>query len=508
MNGEPYSGAALKQSAWHFLSGRAASAVLTFIILLWVVRLLPVAEYGAYVTLVAALELAIAISTLGLPWMASRYLPEYRLHASGAILIRYTRQLMALLVSVLVLAGLLLLVSLKWLLATVDMLPYEDAARLYLLMLVAEGFGRHLRESALGPLLKQGIAQISLVMRNLVLLLLLGMALVARPVHLRDVVVAELVAATVAAVIALGGLIHYLRQHRDLRGESGWTEPAWQDMWHTARHMYFSQMITLAYSPQVFLILIRRYLGVEATAAFGFLRSLYEQVSRYLPATLLFSLIRPKLVASYVGQGGIDELSRNANLAGKLSLFVLMPLVVFVGLGGQELINLLAGGKFPHTGGYLFGFMLALIPFSQRQIVETVAVTSGLSQLCTVAAALSVLMLPLTYVLLEAGLGLWAPIFGMGAGNLLFNMVILLGIARLMAYHPDMVGFIKLMLASLATYLFAWFMPLPESGLCGLASVAAFTLASYLIASYFIRPFAQAERDRINRHLTRGLFVW
>jgi O-antigen/teichoic acid export membrane protein len=227
-----------------------------------------------------------------------------------------------------------------------------------------------------------------------------------------------------------------------------------------------------------------------------------------LPATLLFSLIRPKLVASYVGQGGIEELSRNANLAGKLSLFVLMPLVVFVGLGGQELINLLAGGKFPHTEGYLFGLMLALIPFSQRQIVETVAVTSGLSQLCTFAAALGVLMLPLTYILLEAGLGLWAPIIGLGAGNLLFNTVILVGIGRLMPYRPDIGGFTKLILASLATYLIARFIPLPASGWIGLISAAALTMMIYLVAVYLIRPFAQAERDRLNRYLARGLFVW
>lgn len=508
MNAEPYSGAALKRSAWHFLTGRAVSAALTFIILLWVVRLLPVAEYGAYVTLVAALELAIAISTFGLPWMASRYLPEYRLHAPGVILIRYTRRIMALLGSVLVLAALLVFVNLKWLLATVDMSPYEDVARLYVLMLIAEGFGRHLRESALGPLLMQGIAQVSLVMRNLILLLLLGVMSVAGHVNLHDVVMAELMAAVIAVPIALGGLVHHLRQHRDLKGEPGWTEPAWQDMWRTARHMYFSQMITLVYSTQVFLILIRRYLGVEATAVFGFLRSLYEQVSRYLPATLLFSLIRPKLVASYVGRGGIEELARNANLAGKLSLFVLMPLVVFVGMVGQELVNLLAGGKFPDTGFYLAGLMLALIPFSQRQIVETMAVTSGHSQLCTFAAVLGVLVLPLTYMLLEIGLGLWAPIIGLGLGNLLFNTVILVGMGRLTPYRPDMRGSIKLMLASLTTYLCARFMPVPEPGWIGLICAAGLVLAIYLVASYFIRPFSQAERDRLNRHLARGLFVW
>lgn len=408
----------------------------------------------------------------------------------------------------LVLTALLMLVNLQWLLGAADMLAYADVARLYLLMLVVEGIGRHLRQSALGPLLLQGIAQISLVTRNLTFLLLLGGAVLAGQVSLRDVVMAELVAAVIAGIVALGGLVRRIRHYRHRQGEPGWSEPSWQDMWRMARHMYFSQLITLTYSPQVFLILIHRYLGLEATAVFGFMRNLYEQVSRYLPATLLASMIRPKLVASYVGQGGLGELTRNANLAGKLSLFVLMPLVVFVGMAGEELVNLLTGGKFPNTGFYLAGFMLVLIPFSQRQIVETVAVTSGHSKLCTYASALGVFMLPLTFVLLETDLGLWAPIVGLGVGNLLFNAVILVGIGRLTSYRPDMPGFIKLMFASLTTYLIVLFVPVLGRDWVGLVSVAVMTLTIYLVVAYLIKPFAQVERDRLNQFATRGLFVW
>jgi O-antigen/teichoic acid export membrane protein len=326
-------------------------------------------------------------------------------------------------------------------------------------------------------------------------------------VGLRDVVVAEFVAAVIAGIFAVVGLARRLRQ-QDLPGDPVWSEPTWRDMWRTARNMYFSQMITLTYSPQVFLILIHRYLGVEATAVFGFLRNLYEQISRYLPATLLASLIRPKLVASYVGQGGIEELTRNANLAGKLSLFVLMPLVVFIGMVGGEVVNFLTGGKFPDTGFYLAGLMLVLIPFSQRQIVETIAVTSGHSQLCARAAALGVFMLPLTLVLLESGLGLWAPIVGMGVGNLLFNTFILASMGRITSYRPDMPGFIKLLLASSITYLIVWFMPIPGLGWVGLVSAAVMTLMIYLVVAYFIKPFEKSERDRLNRLATRGLFVW
>lgn len=508
MSATAYSGAALKRSAWHFLTGKAASAVLTFVILLWLVRLLPVAEYGAYVTLVATLELALAVSTLGLPWMAARYLPEFRLHAPGAVLIRYATRIMALLGGILVVMALLLLVNLEWLLASLDMQAYAEVGRFYVLVLVVEGIGRHLRQNALGPLLMQGIAQVSLVLRNLTMLLLLGAMVLAGPVGLRDVVMAELAAAAIAGIVALGGFVRRLGQLRGLSGETGWTEPSWRDMWRTARHMYFAQLITLTYSPQVFLLLLHRHLGVDAAAIFGFLRNLYEQISRYLPATLLSSLIRPKLVASYVGQGGIVELTRNANLAGKLSLFVLMPLVVFVGMTGEDVVNLLTGGKFPDTGFYLAGLLLALIPFSQRQIVETVAVSTGHSRLCTFAAALGVFMLPLTYALLLSGLGLWAPIIGLGMGNLIFNAVILVGMGRVSSYRADMPGFIKLMFASCTTYLIVLFMPVLGGNWVGLVGAAALVLLIYLVVAYFIKPFAQSERDRLNRLATRGLFVW
>ena len=88
MSASPYSSDVLKRSALHFLTGKAISAALTFLIVLWLVRLLPVAEYGAYVTLVAGMELTFGLSGLGLSWMAVRYLPEYRLHAKGVELSR------------------------------------------------------------------------------------------------------------------------------------------------------------------------------------------------------------------------------------------------------------------------------------------------------------------------------------------------------------------------------------------------------------------------------------
>ncbi len=508
MSMSAYSGTALKRSAWHFLSGKVVSALLTFLILLWVVRLLSVAEYGAYVTLVAGMELAIIIATFGMPWLAARFLPEFRLHAPGLRLRRLASSLLGWQVAILaVLAGILALWLRKYLIWA-DLMPYRIVAQYYLLVLLVEGAGRHVRESLLGPLLLQGVVQVSLVARNLLFIALLAATSLSGHVLLIDVVQAELVASALGTALSLGGLARHLRETDALPGKPGWQEPRLPTMWRTASHMYFSHLLTLFYSPQIFLLIIQRYLGVEAAAIFGFMRTLYEQAVRYLPATLLFGLVRPKLVASYVDGGGVEELSRNANLAGKLSLFVLMPLVAFAGMAGQDLISLLSGTKFPETGLLFLGFMLALIPFSQRQLLETVAVATGHSQLCTYAAASGLLMLPLMYGLLVAGLGLWAPVVALGLGHLVFNGLILSGIVRHTGYKLDVPGFSKLLIAALAGFLASAWMPAIQPVWARLLAVAMLATIVFLLVAWWIKPFAEEERARLNGLLNRRLFVW
>jgi hypothetical protein len=279
-------------------------------------------------------------------------------------------------------------------------------------------------------------------------------------------------------------------------------------MWRTGLNMYIAYLFTLLYSPQVFLVLVLRVLGTEAAATFGFLRSLYDQIARYLPAALLFNLIRPKLVASFVGGGGMAELAPNANMAGKLSLFALMPLIAFAAVGGAELIDWLSGARFGDTGFLFLGFMLALIPFSQRQLMESVAVATGYSALCPRAAASGLLMLPLMAGLLHFGLGLWAPVIALALGHLLFNLMILISLARRTGYRPDLAGFYKLIAAAVAAFLGAvWLPPLSPLWLQVLAD-ASVAMGAFLLIAWLIKPFAEVERNRINGLMKRQFFIW
>lgn len=507
MNNSPYSGSAVKRSAGHFLVGKAVSALLTFAILLWLVRLLNVSEYAAYITFVAALEITLGVANIGLPWMEARYLPEFRLHASKVRLIRFLVQLIQCQLAILLLVAVSAWFCLDWLLLKTEMVPYLQSAQLYVFMLVVDGMGRRLRDSILSVFLQQGLAQISLVIRSLLFIIGLGILVYKAEINLVNVIAIELFASLVSLLFSLIGLWRYLK-YIQITGKPDWKAPKWSTMWSVAGNMYFSGMVTQVYSLQVFTLIIRYSLGAEATAIFGFLRNLYVQVGNYLPANLLFGLIRPKLVASYVGNGGIIELTRNANMVSKLSLFVLMPLLMLSCLMSEEIIALLSGGKFPHTGYYLAGLMCSLVPLSQRQTLETVAMVTGNSYLCNYAAILGILTLPVTYGLIQLGFGLWAPIIATLLGQLIFCSTIVRGVMKKTAYHADFSGYCKMLLAAIVGYLGCILIFLPVQGWVWIVAVTILASGVFLLTAAIIKPFSDTERLRINQLIKRNLFIW
>jgi len=536
MSSSPYSDVEFKRGIVHFFIGKATSALLAVGILFWLVRLLSVDEYGSYVTLQAGVGLGLAIMSFGLPWAAARYVPEFRLYANGKQLARLVWQIIALAGLFSVSGALLLYIVMPWLLGFLNLSQQTDVARLYLLVFVLDGLRLNIQDCILDPLLQQGRSQISLIARNLTLLLCLSAVLATQgAVHLHHVVLAEMTGSFLSVVLSLHGAVRYLQAHRNLNGKSDWQPSHWSEMWLTARHMYFSYLVTLIYGPWVFVFLTQRFLGVEATALFGFLTNLYAQVYRYLPATLLFSLIRPKLVASYIGEGGMAQLTRNANLVGKISLFILMPLLVCVWLTGNELVSLLSGGKFTQAGYYLGCMLLGLIPLSQRQTLETVVVASGHGNLCFRCSALGILVLPLAYWLFESGQGLWSPILAMITSQTIFNVTLIIAMGASTSYRPDAVGLFKLVAAALLGFVLsilskmAWtnsfqlhvsdFVELMENiqvlvpkliahsysvpvhGWLDLVSTAALACSLYLLASCLFKPFRVDERMRLSRLL-------
>ena len=498
-----YSTAGLRRATWQFLTGKAASALLTFALLLALVRLLPVSEYGVYVTFVALIELGYALAGLGLPWLAARQLPEVRLKADGRSLHALAQRLIAwqalALLGLTLAGGLLIAPSLNWLALPFQ---YTNVAWAALGVLFVEGLGQFCRESLMGPLLLQGPSRASLVLRQGSLLAGVGALNLGGLVTVNNVLLVELGASLLALALASHLLFHHLRNLQHQPAEAHWKQPTWSTQWRQALPMYGAHLLTLTYTPQVFIVLAQRMLGSDAAALLGFLRTLYQQMAGYLPATLLMTLIRPKLVASYVQQG-MPGLCSQANLAGKLSLAALMPMLACVALGGDALLALLSGEKFTQAGLLFFALLLALVPFSQRQIVETVAVVAGQAKYCARGAALGLTALPIAWFSLLQGAGLWGLVMAILSGEILFIITVLWGLARA-GYRQDWRALSLLALAALIAWLSAvWIVLMGARTPAWLIVALTVAGATYLGALWVLKPFSGEEMQRLRGFMRR-----
>ncbi|SEN58160.1 Membrane protein involved in the export of O-antigen and teichoic acid [Nitrosomonas marina] len=502
-----YTASELKYSALHFLAGKAVSAFLTFATLLLLVRILTTKEYGMYVLLVAGMEMALAIFSFGLPWLLARYLPEFRLNARRTQITRFIWQIVALLGLFLILGSLFTCFAVPYFLP-LELVQYAEVTKLFLVVLILEGLSRRIRENILAPLMQQKIAQISLVVRNISFLLIIGFFAFQNNIDLLHVVYAEIVSSILSLWLVAYGLVWHLKRYREKIDPNDWNIPEWRKMWSLACNMYFNNLITLLYSPQIFIFLSQRYLGIEATALFGFLCKIYAQIANYLPATLLFNLIQPKLVASYISSGDIRELTHNANLAGKLSLFILMPAIVFIWLSGDEFLNLLSDGKFLLSGNYFLGLMLAMIPLSQHRILTTVLVAIDKYRIVVWGGFFGALSLPMAYLFLEMDKGLWGPIIAIIAGQAFYNLTIIFYLVHNTAYRPDTAGFFRLILSSfcvliIVQFTFEWL----HSEISMLLMMVA-VIVCFLLSAYLIKPFKAEERKRLNTFMNKKIFIW
>lgn len=512
MSPSPYSGDAWRAGIIHFLSGKAISALLTFALLLWLVRLLSLPEYGAYASFVALLEISALVANLGLPWLTARYLPEFRLHAPGMQLNRFGWWIVGTFAAIRTVWSLVMALCLPWLLGWGGLDAYRDAALVYLGVLFAEGLARHLRDDVLGALMRQSAARASLIVRQAVIFAIIAPQVAHGSIGLHAVVVAELLASAIGLLIALLAVRNHLRAMRALPGESNWQAPTRRRMLATAAPMYAVGLLATAHETPVFLLILQRLLGIDAAAAFGFLRHLHQYAIRYLPARLLAGLVRPKLVASFVGGGGVKAVVSSANLASKLNLFVLMPALAFAAVHAELTVGLLSGGKFTQTGWLLFGLLLALVPQSERALLEVVAVTTGHSGLCVRASLVAPLALPLMAGMVLLGSGVAAAVVALLAGHLLFVVSLQIGLSRRIGYRPDFRGFSRLALgaivASLITALVDLMLSAAIVGWSRIATGLGVSIVGFLVFARLVRPFTADERARLNRFLRRELFIW
>jgi O-antigen/teichoic acid export membrane protein len=382
----PFTGSRFRAALRHFLLGRALQGVAALAFTLLAVRLMPRADYGAYLVILGLIEVLRPLSSLGLAPTVQQFLPEMALHAPLAQLHRFMRWAQGL--RWLSLVAVIVPLFLLWPWAApafgLDGTGRQQAllpCALILFVLAAE-FCEQMLESLLEQKFAQAVRLAYTVLRLCGLLALAAWG----DTHL-DAVLAVDVVASLLCLLAAEGL---LRTRLARLRPDGSVHFHRQDVVRFGLHLTASQALNALTTAGALRLVVARVLGLEAAGLFGFLQTLLGQVNRLLPSLLLVNLVRPMLIAARV-KGETGRVAQACGLLYKSNVLLVWPLVPLAALGGDRLTDWLSGGTFEHGGVALAGLTLALVGMTQTQVNAIVLQVFRRSELLLRIGALAAL---------------------------------------------------------------------------------------------------------------------
>lgn len=473
-----YSVSAARRGLNHFVLGKLLSAALGLAFLFLSVRAMVPAQYGVYITLLAAADLFYLVTGCGLSTIAQRYVAEYRLRATAGDFVKFLRR-QFLLRGLYSLLALLLLVLLWEPAMRLSGLQLSRAWLLVVCLLLFASAGMSFLEEVLGACLLQGYAQGLAVGRNLfrVAAVLWG-ARMPGGLSLEWLVWAEALAALGSWLAAEGLVRSWARNTASpAQAQAGYHAPA---MASVARRFFVVQLAGQAYGSNITKMIVMRLLGAVQAASYGVAQSMADMVRNYMPAHLLAGWVRPLMVARYVQHRDLDELSTIVNLVLKINLLGLLPLAALSLVGGDDLIAWISKGKYPGMGGLLAVLLLGLVFQTAHLLLSMVTLTLEAPAANLRATFAACLALPVLWLLVKY-LGV------MGAAlSVLVTEGLWIGVAwwclRQRGFHLklDLIGSGKIAVAALlAAFSGSW--AGPSSLVMALVTVLVFTVVAVLL---------------------------
>jgi pyruvyl transferase EpsO len=365
-----------------FLSGRLIQAVASVAVMLIMVRVMSIGEYALYITATALATFLGGVSILGLDRVLTRYVPEGRLKATPARLVRFINKMNGL--RLLAVGGLVLAVALGWpLLAPRVNLPAQGLTLPVLLFAVIHAF-----------VLFQGIVMQSLMLqaelRNattatwlLRIILLLAVVLGMPPLGAELAVWITLVSEATGwlwMAVATGKHCAVLRASspNDDQRDAAWPGNVGEIV-RFAWHNYLMGQATFPTQARVQQLVVAAFFPPPMVAAFGFFRNLSEQLRNYLPLHLMKNLAEPVMIGRYVQTQDFALLNAMASAMLKVNILLIAPLAAWLWAAGEPAIALLTGGKFADQVWMLAVLVVSQVISSQVTLLIIASNAIGLS---------------------------------------------------------------------------------------------------------------------------------
>jgi O-antigen/teichoic acid export membrane protein len=422
-----YGVAKLRRSVLHLVGGRAAQALCRMLLVLVVVRLMPAEDFGVYMLAVGVSEMLLQTFSLGILPVGQRFLPQIVDTAASTDLRRFIRGISAVQFSVLVLVTLAIWSYWDVLLPLVgfeaEQIERTRPAVWMMLFVPAFRFVADLLEA----LLEQGKAQSVRALMPLGRLVGIGvLLLIGVQVDLERILYIDSGATVVCLIIAWVFMVGTLR---GIASPSAPQPLPVRAMMRHAWHMSSVDLLGSASAPGAIRIVIANALSLVDSGLFAFLQSLQRLVGRYLPSVLLRGLIRPMMISRLGKENGLQLMESAAALLQKSNLVIIAACAMVVFLGGDWIVNLASGGRFPHAGDTLL-LMVALVGItSQRLVLEMLMQILNQTHILRATAMLAPLALVLVSLVADYGLNVVCVVSASGVA--LANVICMARLRRI-----------------------------------------------------------------------------
>ena len=477
----------LQRAVVQFIRGRILQALGQAALLLILVRLLPVPDFGAYMLVVGLSEMMLVAASFGTLQVGRRYLPQMVVLLSADRLLRFVSTLIG--IQVAILCAVLAVFWSAWsaIMPVAGFTPEQIAAArpalLLLLLVPAVNFCCEL----LDALLEQGRSRLvgSLMIYGRIagigLLLYLGM-----DIDLRAVLAID------AVVVGSGLLLAYLFLYRRLSvlhaGDADGEVPL-REIARFAWHMGPVDLMGSTSSPGAVRLVLANAIGIAESGLFAFLQSIQRLVGRYLPGTLLRGIVMPVLVARAFLPGGMAVVETGASLLIKANLLIVAAGTVVIALCGDELVSLLSGGRFPGAGLTLLLMYLALAVIAQRSVIEMVMQITGQTAALRATAVIAPFALVAVWKVAEQGLN--AAILVMICAAALANGIATAALVRRRGgFRLEWKGQLSIIASAGAAVGSGLIL---ESAGLGLVSATVAAMALFALMQGLLRPFTPNE---------------
>lgn len=506
----PYSIQRVRHSLAHFAIGKALGVLLGLGLLLVLVRILSVKDYAFYVATLALLEVITQFSSFGLYVAVQRYLPEYLYKGEGRRLRRMASLLCAGRAATLGLAVIVVYPLASFVASALGLEGFVDYFRLFLLVILLEGFARFL-EVIFDSLLLQKMSQASLLLRAAIRLGALALILQDGERTLPLEIWIYIDASAAFAGCLLGGyrLWHFLRYMAHAQPGTG-TDLELPRYLRYCGPTFLAASLYTASGPNVVILIAARILPTAQFGAFGFAMAFGAALQRYLPMFLLINLIRPLFVAARQRADYPHRLPALAGLVFKLNAFVLAPAIAFLAVAGEPVAQIITGGRFPEAGKYLLALALLFVAQSLRGVASLTAQAMENSRAPLLGTTLGLLGLALGVIL-----GQWLEAYGLVIGLILSELLFALSVITALRHEgfvvlPAWAQYGRLFACAALSGAVVWTLQLlgGELSPIKLCLYAASAIALHLFFCFLFKPFTLEERTLLNRTLRRRIFVW